>query len=288
LNALATHGRIGADEAETLANAYVYYRQIEHRLQMVDDRQTHSLPDNADAIDNVAQLHGLANADALLASLRPHIDKVGHIYDSLSDDGNTGFTQDPELMLERCTALGFPDPAATSARITSWRTDRVRCLRTPAAREAFEAMLPNLLAALGKAPDPTSAVNRFDNLLTRIPTGINLFRLLEARPALATLLANILGLAPALAEDLARRPALLEGLIDARAFEPDRPRSPISSPNCVTAAKRTRIISNCSTASANRSGTNASPWACNWSKARPTRWTWRKDIAGSPRPRCRC
>ncbi|WP_221794850.1 bifunctional [glutamine synthetase] adenylyltransferase/[glutamine synthetase]-adenylyl-L-tyrosine phosphorylase [Aquisediminimonas sediminicola] len=223
LHALAAHGRIGADEAEALANAYIYYRQIEHRLQMVDDRQTHSLPDNADAINNVARLHGLADADALLASLRPHIDKVGHIYDSLSDDGNTGFTQDPELMLERCTALGFPDPAATSARITSWRTDRVRCLRTPAARDAFEAMLPNLLAALGKAPDPTSAVNRFDNLLTRIPTGINLFRLLEARPALATLLANILGLAPALAEDLARRPALLEGLIDARAFEPTAP-----------------------------------------------------------------
>lgn len=225
LAALAEKGWIPAEEAATLRNAYLYYRTIEHRLQMVDDRQTHSLPDSAEALDNVAKLHGLPDQAALLDSLLPHIRQVGQIYDSLSDDGNGGFTQDPELMLDRCTELGFPDPEAARARITSWRTDRIRCLRSPAGRAAFEAMLPNLLAALAKAPDPTAAINRFDNLLARIPTAINLFRLLEARPALAKLLANILGLAPALAEDLARRPALLEGLIDARAFEPTASRA---------------------------------------------------------------
>lgn len=81
-------------------------------------------------------------------------------------------------------------------------------------------MLPGLIAAFGQAPDPVRAVNRFDQLVERLPTGVNLFRLLEARPALAQHLADILSHAPTLAEQLGRRPELLDGLIDASAFDP--------------------------------------------------------------------
>ena len=71
LAALAEAGRIESDEARDLTRAYVALRTIEHRLQMVDDRQTHQLPENPDSLDNVARLHGLADGAALTDLLLP-------------------------------------------------------------------------------------------------------------------------------------------------------------------------------------------------------------------------
>jgi glutamate-ammonia-ligase adenylyltransferase len=96
----------------------------------------------------------------------------------------------------------------------------MRSLRTPAAQEAFEAMLPVLIEALGAAPDPMRAINRFDDIVAGLPAGVNFYRLLEARPGLTQCLATILSHAPTLAETLGRRPELLDSLIDASAFDP--------------------------------------------------------------------
>jgi len=67
-------------------------------------------------------------------------------------------------------------------------------------------MLLPLLAAFAKGPEPERALLRWEQLLTNLPSAVNLFRLLEARPALGELLARILGLAPPLADALARGP----------------------------------------------------------------------------------
>ena len=67
-------------------------------------------------------------------------------------------------------------------------------------------MLPVLIDAFGAAPDPMRAMNRFDDLVERLPSGVNFYRLLEARPGLTQHLAAILSHAPALAEQLGRRP----------------------------------------------------------------------------------
>src|SRR5690606_29081228 len=109
---------------------------------------------------------------------------------------------------------------AARARVEDWRAGKARSLRTPAAREAFEAMLPVLVGAFAGADDPMRAMNRFGDLVDRVPSGVNLYRLLEARPALTQQLGAILSHAPALAEQLGRRPELLDGLVDASVFAP--------------------------------------------------------------------
>ena len=83
-------------------------------------------------------------------------------------------------------------------------------------------MLPALIEAFGDSPDGMRAMNRFDDVVTKLPSGVNFYRLLQARPGLTRTLATILAHAPALAEQLGRRPELLDGLIDASAFEPAR------------------------------------------------------------------
>jgi glutamate-ammonia-ligase adenylyltransferase len=220
LAALAEAGRIDPVEAEALREAYRLYRTIEHRLQMVDDQQTHSVPRDQEALDNVAQLHGLGNGEALLDLLRPHVERVGRSYDALEPEGDHRVPFDGSELETLLSAAGFKDSGSSARRIQGWREGKARTLRTSVAREALEAMLPSLLRAFGKAPDPDNALARFDDLVSHLPSAINLFRLIEARPALGQTLADILSHAPTLASALARRADLLDGLLDATALEP--------------------------------------------------------------------
>jgi len=220
LQALGEAGRIDAATADQLAVAYRLYRTIEHRLQMVDDLQTHRLPRQPEALDNVARLHGLDDGAALVDLLRPHVDQVGALYDALDSDAEDRLPVQPDKLEALLAEAGFAEPAAARLRIDAMREGKSRSLRTPVAQAALEAMLPTLVSALGKAPSPQTALNRFEDLVAGLPSAINLFRLLEARPSLARALIDVLSHAPALSEAIGRRPALLDGLIDSTALEP--------------------------------------------------------------------
>lgn len=224
LAALAQAGVIEADVASHLSQAYILFRTIEHRLQMVEDRQTHELPKSREALDNVARLHGLADSDALLDLLRPHVEWVGRNYDRLSPErDDAALSQDEERLSAQLKELGFSDIDTPLARIRRWRGGTIRALRSAPSREALEELLPGLMRILAKAPDPSRALNRLDDMIARLPSAINFFKLLAARPALVELLSEILSHAPTLADALARRPELLDGLIDASAFDTPPP-----------------------------------------------------------------
>jgi glutamate-ammonia-ligase adenylyltransferase len=226
LDALAAAAIIAPDDARVLGESYDRLRMIEHRLQMVADQQTHMLPLDPAAMDSVAWLDGLSDGAALVAEVTAVTEAVGRRYDALiaaspgacpatsSRPGPAGLGLAAELK-----ALGFADPAAVAERIGGWVSGKMRCLRSDAARAAFDAIQPQLLAALAAAPEPEQALLRWEALLSNLPSAINLFHLLEARPALLQLLARILSLAPPLAGELARRADLLDPLIDASAFD---------------------------------------------------------------------
>ncbi len=220
LAALGAAGRIDPADAAMLADAYRLYRTVEHRLQMIEDKQTHSLPADVAALDNVAMLDGRADGAALLAALRPFVEQVGTLYDGLDPAEDASLPRDPPALAAALEAAGFVPGQAAADRITSWRSGSARALRSAAAQSALEAVLPGLVAALGRAPDPMVALNRFDDVVRALPSAINLFRLLEAQPLLARLLGDVLSLAPTLADMLARRPELIDGLIDASALDP--------------------------------------------------------------------
>jgi glutamate-ammonia-ligase adenylyltransferase len=219
LNALAAAGRIDSNAAVTLTASYRLYRTIEHRLQMVDDQQTHELPQSDAAMDNVARLHGLKSGKALLALLRGPVEAVGKIYDGLDHEAGDVLPTATERLEDVLRQQGFAtaDASHFAKRIQDWRGGKLRAVRTPAAHAALEAMLPRLVHAFAKAPE---AVTRFDRLIERLPSAVNLFRLIEAQPALLDMLTLILCHAPTLAEALARRSELLDGLIDATALDP--------------------------------------------------------------------
>lgn len=218
IEALTAADRLDEATAGELAETYRLLRTVEHRVQMVEDAQTHLLPATADALDNVAHLHGVAGGEELLELLRPHVDRAGTIFDGLTPDSSTRLSNDPQILKEELRSLGFADPAEAVRHIANWRSGKARSLRSPAAQQAFEAMLPGLLRAIAVGADPNHALNRLGDIVERLSSGVNFFRLLEARPVLARLLAKVLAHAPALANQLARRPELFEGLFDASCF----------------------------------------------------------------------
>ena len=223
LDALADAGIIPAEDAILLGDSYDRLRTLEHRLQMVSDQQTHKLPAAWAAIDSVAALDGIDGHEALLAEITAITQAVGERYDALiaanSSCAAPALPVSGESLIEDLDRLGFADTAALAERIDGWRSGKLRALRSDAARAAFDAIQPALLAALAAAPEPERALLRWEQLLANLPSAVNLFRLLEARPALIDLLARILSLAEPLADALARRADLLDPLIDASAFE---------------------------------------------------------------------
>jgi glutamate-ammonia-ligase adenylyltransferase len=210
LDALAQEGIIEAGDAEVLGRAYDRLRTVEHRLQMVEDRQTHSLPLDAAALDNVARLDGLADGAALIAEMRAICGQVAERYDRLLDGEQESAPARAPVDAEKRGAL--------LERAGQW-LDTIRSLRGNESRAALDAVLPDLIDALAQAPDPDQALARWETLLARLPSAVNLFRLFEQRPGLLALVLRVLTLAPPLADELARRPELLDRLIDRSALD---------------------------------------------------------------------
>jgi glutamate-ammonia-ligase adenylyltransferase len=218
LAALTEGGQLDRDIARGIGDAYRALRTAEHRVQMIADRQVHRLPPEPAALEAVARLDGKVSAADLLDGLRPHVERVGAAFDTLVRDRGERLSNDPDVLRGELGGMGFDDPTMVVRHVADWRSGRARSLRSPAARAAFEAMLPNLLRAIAAGPDPDHALNRFGDIAGRMSSGLNFYRLLEARDDLAALLALILAQAPPLAEHLGRRPTLLDGLVDQSAF----------------------------------------------------------------------
>jgi len=211
LEALAEEGIISAEDSRTLGQSYDRLREIEHRLQMVEDHQTHELPRSEAGIENVARLDGHANWPALQRELEEVCAAVAERYDTLlEEDERTISTGSDEVSADF--------RAAFNARVEYWR-NTLRVLRSSEARQAFSAISPRLLVCLAEGADPARALARWETLLERLPTAINLFRLFEQRPGLLETVLRILTLAQPLADELSRRPELLDALIDASALD---------------------------------------------------------------------
>jgi glutamate-ammonia-ligase adenylyltransferase len=225
LQALVAEGRVDAMAAEELTADYRYLRMLEHRLQMIEDQQTHSVPESEDGVAHIACFMGHDSAADFRAHLTAVLENVqGHyarLFESQPDltsaEGNlvfTGVEEDPET-LKTLAAMGFGDAAHVSAAIRGWHHGRIRAMRGERARELLTKLVPSILKALAASTDPDVAFKQFDLFLSNLPSGVQLFSLFLARPQFLGLLSRIVGSTPRLATYLARNPAIMDALLDA-------------------------------------------------------------------------
>jgi [glutamine synthetase] adenylyltransferase / [glutamine synthetase]-adenylyl-L-tyrosine phosphorylase len=222
LSALAAAGRADASVTQNLAEAYRFLRRIEHRVQMVDDRQTHALPADDAGVAAIAAFAGYdsdaAFRHALMSVLSTVSDHYARLFEetpNLSGPGNlvfTGADDDPATM-ESLRALGYDNPSMIAAQVRAWHYGRYRATRSARARELLTELIPALLAAFGRTAQPDQAFLHFDEFLGRLPAGVQLFSLFVAHPSLLELVADVMGTAPRLAQGLARRPAILDAVL---------------------------------------------------------------------------
>ncbi|WP_374764004.1 bifunctional [glutamine synthetase] adenylyltransferase/[glutamine synthetase]-adenylyl-L-tyrosine phosphorylase [Yunchengibacter salinarum] len=220
LDRLVAADRLEARVRDQLVAAYEALRRIEHRLQMIDDAQTHSIPESADARGRLVHLLALPDEDSLRKTLGDHTRTVhAHYQDLLPDSDGNRATAGPDLP-GLLTEHGFTAPDKAAELIEGWRRGRYRAVRTERARRLLNEILPDLLAAMGETASPDDALSRFDKFLSQLPAGVQLFSLLQANPGLFRLLARVMGLAPALADRLARKPTLWDHVLDPDFFSP--------------------------------------------------------------------
>jgi len=229
LRRLASTGRIYPATAAELIDNYRFLRRLEHRLQMVEDAQTHMLPPDPAGIARIGVFLGYPQTDAFVADLLRHLSSVERHYaelfeqaPSLSGPGNLVFTgvEDDAETLRTLSWLGFAEPATVAALVRSWHHGRLRATRSQRAREILTELVPQLLRIFGATPHPDTALLRFDQFLSRLPAGVQLFSLFHANPGLLELVAEIMAGAPRLAEQLAQRPALLDAVLTEGFFAP--------------------------------------------------------------------
>ncbi len=237
LAALARAQRIDDLAARELSRAYEFLRRLEHRLQMVEDQQTHSLPKDPAGMARLAGFLGYADLEAfeaeLLATMRrveTHYAELFEEAPSLSGPGNLVFTggePDPDTVatLEK---LGYRDGTAVFQMVRSWHHGRFRATRSTRSRQLLTELMPALLTALGRTPNPDAALAKFHEFLSGLPAGVQLFSLLSANPPLLELLAEIMGSAPILAERLSRTPGLLDAVLTPGFFGPLPARSELA------------------------------------------------------------
>ncbi len=225
LVSLARAGKIDRRAAADLADAYVFLRNLEHRLQMVADRQTHRMPEDAEGVARIASFLGFPDAAAFRSAFTAHMARVERHYGRMFEDeaplaeeqgqGDLVFTgvEDDPATIATLRRMGFANPSGVAVTVRGWHHGRTRATRSERAREVLTALMPALLAAFAKQREPDAALGRLDALFGRLSAGVQVLSLLERNPALMDRLAGVLGAAPQLADHLARHTAALEGLL---------------------------------------------------------------------------
>jgi len=231
LENLTAAGHMEAALAAELSGSYRFLREVEHRIQMIDDRQTHRLPDQRAALGSLAAFLGFGSAAGLAGELLIHFTRVRAAFqewfeqdagvdahdDFLVPHGDDGIVRTTAAL----RAMGFQAPARILSAVTNWRAGRPRALRSERARGLLDRLLPPMLHALSMQGEPDQAFGRFDTLLNALPAGVQILSLFERNPLLIERLANVLGAAPVLADYLARVPSALEGLLAPEEIDPD-------------------------------------------------------------------
>jgi glutamate-ammonia-ligase adenylyltransferase len=228
---LAETGGLTDQEREILERTYTLLRTVEHRLQILYDRQTHVLPVLDEELARLAARLGYGTTPAARAALRRDLteatDLNRRILDHLLHDAFPGDTvPEPEvdLVLDPAPAAdtvravlaphGFRDIPAAHRALVALGEEQVRFLSTRRCRHFLAAIAPRLLAAIGRTPDPDATLVNLVAVSDSLGGKGVLWELFSFNPPSLDLTVRLCSSSPFLAKLLVGNPGMLDELLD--------------------------------------------------------------------------
>jgi len=227
---LAERGLLPADAARELAAAYDFLRRTEHRLQYLDDQQTHTLPADPGDRERVARMSGFETWDAFYAALQVHRAAVQRHFqevfaESTAIDAPDLWQDDRESMVRALAGRGFRNPELSAERLLAARRSQRYAVLPTDSRQRMDALVPALAAAAGRAEDPDATLARGMDLIEAVARRAAYLALLAEHPEALERVTRMIAASSWAADYVTRHPLLLDELLDDRVLyaAPDWP-----------------------------------------------------------------
>ncbi|ANQ84461.1 bifunctional glutamine-synthetase adenylyltransferase/deadenyltransferase [Azoarcus olearius] len=232
LDRLAARGILGADTVGELSRAYDFLRRLEHRLQYLDDAQTHDIPDNDADRALIARAMGFAGFAELDTALAAHREVVSRHFEAVFGDptdedhdltATWAAANDCDRVTAKLAELGYRDAPAAASRLAAIHGS-ARYQQLPNhIRQRFDALMPRVLEVAAATTDADETLARCLDLLETISRRGAYLALLQQYPQALRRVADLVGISRWAAQYLGRHPILLDELLDDRnhELEPD-------------------------------------------------------------------
>jgi glutamate-ammonia-ligase adenylyltransferase len=228
LQRVTQKGLLPEETVRQLSEAYVFLRDLEHRLQYLQDAQTQMLPSDDENRARIARGMGYDDWNVFVAALQPHRDAVEQHFSqvfSMQQNGEeaahplgevwTGALPDEDIE-RRLTAHGFANAGDARYQLQALKGSGRYQQLPVASRERFDALLPAVLRLAGESPNPDDTLKRMLHLLESICRRASYLALLAEYPHSLQHVTRLASASPWLAGYLAQHPILLDELLDTR------------------------------------------------------------------------
>ncbi|MFQ5458278.1 MAG: bifunctional [glutamate--ammonia ligase]-adenylyl-L-tyrosine phosphorylase/[glutamate--ammonia-ligase] adenylyltransferase, partial [Myxococcota bacterium] len=234
LDRLQEAGLLEPEEAAGLAEAYRFFRALEHRLQMAEDRQTHLLPARQEDRDRVVRAMGFAaegcraDHDGFVEVLGGHRRRVSDAFKRVLATREAEAPEEeidpavqalidldlpPEEETSRLAALGFEDPENAAARLVWLRDPPSEAGLSVRSRRLLRGHAPVFLQEIVRSPDPDRALAHVERFFSSTQARYTLFTVLAAHRETFRVLIRLFGMSDYLSDDFIQHPELLDSLV---------------------------------------------------------------------------
>jgi len=234
LRLLQGAGLVGEEDRAALANAYRFLRTVEHRIQVVQERQTHNLPKKDDEYLALARRSGFLSADGgerFRAELEAHRANVSAVYGALFLSRDEKLKEevqpeiyhffdraaDPDLLKDMLAERRFKKVDVAYDHLLLLRDGPPRAFLTERARRILEKLGPPLLQEIFASPDPDMAMTNLERFLCAVGSRSTFYALLAENREVLKLIVSLFGMSEFLSKIFIGHPELLDSMV-ARSF----------------------------------------------------------------------
>lgn len=228
---LMQNGFLTERDAEELREAYIFLRTVEHRVQLVEERQTQLLPKSEEELEILAWSmgyikDGFPDREGFESALDTRTDRVAEYFDrffsrhqvpvpTIPDTGDDllGEDMDREEVVSRLREMGFEDPAAAYDNLMLLRDGPPHSHFPDNCRHLLRQIAPGLLANLGEVADPDAVLVNFERFISRVGARASYYSMLANNPEAVRLLVALFGQSPYLSSYVIRHPDLLDVIV---------------------------------------------------------------------------